>query len=435
MKEVPPHPDPADGDGVPPLWIFEDRHGRFGPLTDLRPAFALLAGGRTLRDRVQERLGRPASTLFVPAALAAVVSEREAGGAAVNPDAAAASSAVGGGDRTVLLVNGRWDGLDGPLAARLLALRPGEAVVDGAGVVVGVAGPAAALAAWAAGGAGGLPPGGAGAGGPAGGVLIDRPWGLLDRLTLGLAVDADAWAAGHAAGPLAFEHADGGEGVHLHPGARVHPTAVLDGSSGPVVVEAGADVQPFVFVQGPAWIGRGSVLAAHAQVRGPAAIGPGCKVGGEVKHLIFGSHSNKAHGGYLGDAVVGSWCNLGAGTTASNLKNTYGSVRVKLAADAEREDAGRSNQGPVVGDFVKTAIGTRLPTGCVVGTGACLAGSAIATSFVPRMTFTTDAGVAAAREDDFLRSVDRQLARRGRALGPALRARLRELLGGSEAAA
>ena len=314
--------------------------------------------------------------------------------------------------------------------ARLLALVPGEAVLDPAGVAVAAVGSAGELGGWFGCGAAGLPPGCAAAGGPAGDVLVDRPWGLLDRLALGLAVDADAWAKTHDAA----QDATGGEGVHLHPDARVHRTAVLDGSSGPIVVEAGADVQPFVFVQGPAWIGRGSVLAAHAQVRGPAAIGPGCKVGGEVKQLILGADSNKAHGGYLGDAVVGSWCNLGAGTTASNLKNTYGSVRVKLAAEANREDTGRTHQGPVLGDFVKTAIGTRLPTGCVVGTGACLAASAIAPAFVPPMAFTTDAGVAAAREDDFLRSVDRQLARRDRAPGPALRARLRELLGGSEAA-
>ena len=213
----------------------------------------------------------------------------------------------------MLLVNGRWDGLDGRLAERLLTLAAGEAVVDEAGVVVAAVGPAAALAGWAVGG-GGLPTGCQAAGDPASGVLVDRPWGLLDRLNLGLAVDADAWVAEAEAEHAIDEDenaAEGAaEGVHLHPDARVHPTAVLDGSSGPIVVEAGADVQPLVFVQGPAWIGRGSVLAAHAQVRGPAAIGAGCKVGGEVKHLIVGANSNKAHGGYLGDAVVGSWCNL-----------------------------------------------------------------------------------------------------------------------------
>ena len=109
----------------------------------------------------------------------------------------------------------------------------------------------------------------------------------------------------------------------------------------------------------------------------------------------------------------------GAGTTASNLKNTYGHVRVKLSADADREDTGRTSQGPVIGDFVKTAIGTRLPTGCVVGTGACLAASAISPSFVPPMTFTTNAGVAAMRAEAFLRSGERQLGRRDRGLGRA----------------
>ena len=87
MTEVPPHPDPADGGGVLPLWIHDDGRGRFGPLTDLAPAFDLPAGGRTLRERAEGRLGRAASALLVPPHLSALAAEREAGGAAVNPPA------------------------------------------------------------------------------------------------------------------------------------------------------------------------------------------------------------------------------------------------------------------------------------------------------------------------------------------------------------
>ena len=364
--------------------FFDDGGGRFGPLTDLRPAGELPAGGRTLRGRARGRLG------------------------AVDPAA-----------RGLLWVNDRWDGLDAGVAGRLRGLGAGRAVVDGGGAVVGARVAGEAAEAWAAAGFSGLPAGVEAEGEPAAGVLIDRPWGLLTRLAAGLAVDAEALEAGVA---------DRGDGVRVHPDARVHPSAALDAAAGPIVVEAGAEVGPFVSVLGPAWLHPGAVLAPHTQVRGPASIGARAKVGGEVKGLILGPDTNKAHGGYLGDAVVGCWCNLGAGTTASNLKNTYGPVRVKLSADADREDTGRTFQGPVIGDFVKTAIGTRLPTGCVIGTGACLAGSAIAPSFVPPMTFTTDAGVAAMEEGAFLRTVGRQMARRGEAPTPELVERLRALL-------
>ncbi|BAM05362.1 putative sugar nucleotidyl transferase [Phycisphaera mikurensis] len=418
------HPVDAAPDDAPirPLWLFDDGLGRFGPLTDLRPAFELPAGGRTLRRRQEGRLGRRAAAVWVPGGLAALQAEREAGaggGAAVNPEAPP--------EGAVLAVNGRWDGLDAAVARRLAGLGVGEALVDADGAVLGVVAAAAAAAAWAASGFAGVPEGCRAAGRLGEAAAVRRPWDLLDRLALGLAVDADAWLPG---GPDEDDPARG-EGVHAHPEASIHPSAVIDGGAGPVVIEAGAAVQALAVIIGPVWIGRGVVVAPHTQLRGPVALGLGGKVGGEVKAAIVGAHSNKAHGGYLGDAVVGAWCNFGAGTTASNLKNTYGPVRVKLAADADREDTGRSSQGPIVGDFVKTAIGTRLPTGCCVGTGACLAGSAIAPSFVPPMTFTTDAGPAAMREEAFLTAVGRQLARRDRTPGPALAARLRALLRGS----
>ena len=416
MRPDPPQQEPAGDER--PLWLLDDGAGRFGPLTDLCPVFALAAGGRTLRERIEARLERVASVLWVPEALAALVVEDLLAAARpplVNPG--------GVEEGEVLAVSGRWDGLDAPLASRLASLRAGRAVVEPGGGVVGVAGRASAVAAWIRHGCRGLPAGVVaeedGPKDPPEGVLVARPWDLLDRLARAIAADAEGWAAGGSA-------ASGG--VHADPSATLHPTAVLDASAGPVVVEAGARVHAFAWVQGPAWIGPDAVIAPHAQVRGPAAIGAGCKVGGEVKHLIVAADSNKAHGGYLGDALVGPWCNLGAGTTASNLKNTYGSVRVKLAADAEREDSGRTFQGPLIGAFVKTAIGTRLPTGCCVGTGACLAGSAMAPAFVPPMTFTTDAGVAAMEEAGFLRSLERQMARRGQTPGPALVERLRTLM-------
>src|SRR5690606_29763654 len=108
---------------------------------------------------------------------------------------------------------------------------------------------------------------------------------------------------------------------------------------------------------------------------------PTCRIGGEVSHSIFQSFSNKTHGGYLGHALVGEWVNLGAATNASNLKNTYGSVRMQLAARGPREDTGLLQLGPILGDYVRTAIGTRIPTGAVIGTGCMISLSGFAPTF------------------------------------------------------
>lgn len=411
-------PSASSGEPLLPLRLFDDRRGRFGPLTDLRPVFELLVGGHRLRRRIEARLGRVAGAPSLGPELRGLWPQTEA---------EALARPAPPGDTPELLVNGRWDGIDSEVAARLGSLKDGEALLTEAGEVLGAVAGAAEAAAWEAGGHRGLPAGCHAVAGlapestpapgpaPAAHPLLARPWDLLDRLGPGIEGDA-----GRLRGP------------RIHASARVHPTACLDEAAGPVVVEAGAQVQAFALVEGPAWIGPDAVVSARAHLRGPVSLGPSCKVGGEVKGAIFGACSNKAHDGYLGDAVVGSWCNLGAGTTASNLKNTYGPVRVRLRAGAEREDTGRTFQGPILGDFVKTAIGTRLPTGCVVGTGACLAGSAMAPAFVPPMTFTTDAGSRAMEAEPFLVAVGRQMARRGQTPSEALGARLRAMIAEAE---
>src|SRR5699024_3671599 len=123
------------------------------------------------------------------------------------------------------------------------------------------------------------------------------------------------------------------------------------------------------------------VIQPHALIRRYAAIGPFCKVAGEVSFSILQGYVNKGHSGFLGHAVIGAWCNFGAGTTASNLKNTYGHVRLQLAGDAAPIDTARMFHGPVMGDFVRTAIVTRLSTGTVLGTGCMIATSGFAPRF------------------------------------------------------
>ena len=148
---------------------------------------------------------------------------------------------------------------------------------------------------------------------------------------------------------------------------------------------------------------------------GNTSIGEHCLVARqEISHSIIQGYSNKAHTGYLGNSLVGQWVNLGADTNVSNLKNTYGPVRVQLSADTPPENTGQSKQGPIIGDFVRTAIGSRLPTGSCYSTGTMLALSGVAPKFTPRFSFLTDDGPPDEKYDidKFLAAARTVMARR-----------------------
>lgn len=154
--------------------------------------------------------------------------------------------------------------------------------------------------------------------------------------------------------------------VHVEGGAHVEPYVVLDATAGPILLRKGATVQSFTRLVGPAYVGEGSTVVGDRIAC--VSIGETCKVHGEVSTTIVTGHSNKGHDGFVGHSVLGRWVNLGAGTITSNLKNTYGTVAL-WTPDGVR-DSGLQLLGTMFGDHVKTGIGLRLTTGCVLGAGA-----------------------------------------------------------------
>jgi UDP-N-acetylglucosamine diphosphorylase/glucosamine-1-phosphate N-acetyltransferase len=155
------------------------------------------------------------------------------------------------------------------------------------------------------------------------------------------------------------------ERVHLAPGATVRPGAVVSGADGPVFIGEGATIMENAVVRGPAYVGPKCEIKPQAHVEA-SALGYYCKVGGEVEGTVFHSLSNKAHGGFVGDSYLGRWCNLGAGTITSNLKNDYGEVSVWNGATGEIEGSGRQFAGLLMGDHAKCGIGMQFNTGTVV---------------------------------------------------------------------
>jgi UDP-N-acetylglucosamine diphosphorylase/glucosamine-1-phosphate N-acetyltransferase len=161
--------------------------------------------------------------------------------------------------------------------------------------------------------------------------------------------------------------------VYIAPGAVAHPMVVIDAEHGPVYIDNDADIHPFTRIEGPCYIGKKAILLG-AKCREGNSIGPMCRVGGEVEESIIHGHSNKYHDGFLGHAYVGEWVNLGAFTTNSDLKNDYSNVSVMLDG-LHAIDTGSVKVGSLIGDHVKTSIGTLFNTGSYVGPMALIMGT------------------------------------------------------------
>jgi UDP-N-acetylglucosamine diphosphorylase/glucosamine-1-phosphate N-acetyltransferase len=155
-------------------------------------------------------------------------------------------------------------------------------------------------------------------------------------------------------------------------GATIEPGVVFDVRGGTIVIDRGAEVRHGTRIEGPCYVGAGTRVVGGF-VRN-SVFGPRCVVRGEIASSSFIAYANKSHDGFVGNSVIGQWVNLGAGTTTSNLKNTYGPVRLDLPG--ARIETHRQNVGSLIGDHAKTAIGTMLATGTVVGAGANLFGEA-----------------------------------------------------------
>ena len=163
--------------------------------------------------------------------------------------------------------------------------------------------------------------------------------------------------------------------IFIEEGASVE-FATLNSTTGPMYIGKDAQIWETAAVRGPFALGENALLKMGAKVYGATSIGPNCAAGGEIKNVIMTGHSNKAHDGYLGDSVIGEWCNLGAGTSNSNVKNTGGEVKLWNHYTQSFQPAGMKC-GVIMGDYSRVAINSCINTGSVIGISANVFGAGL----------------------------------------------------------
>jgi UDP-N-acetylglucosamine diphosphorylase/glucosamine-1-phosphate N-acetyltransferase len=380
------------------LVLFEDDgYVNLLPLVFWRTVFELRVGRKIMLDHIAQVLGLPVAGVWTREWIARVAAHR---------CGSPANKALQGVD---VLVNGRWVP-DGPLR---FPSPPHVGLIDGTPVYIvcdsrlaervkpeqmldpvlvhetinGISSSAAT------------------------GRLIRYPWEIVRDLRVALQRE---WQDGDAAMESRLDpRVSLAEPARIHIGEKVdvHPTAVIDAAGGPIYISHDVKIGPYAVIEGPAYLGPGTKINPHSWLHGGNAIGPLCKVGGEIDACVIDGFSNKQHQGFLGHSYVGSWVNLGAGACNSDLKNTYGSVRVPI--NGTEVDSGEMFVGAVIADHAKIGINAALPTGAVIGFASTVATGRVVPKYVPSFGWVTDERTARGDPARLLDVAARVMARRG----------------------
>ena len=428
--------EPRAGKPVPPprytphmlsVTLFDDGLGLLSPLTDLRANFEIRTGALTMLERLNlcaRLFDLPApDALIVPQPLAALTRERHTlrvndlralpdtlllinGACPLTTPAYAEGLELGAAlidtaTNCIILAHIRRDQIDQVLTHDLKGLRIAKSELDN---------------------------------------LLSRPWHIRKLRDESLRLDLH-WLMSAALGLPPKDLSQFQFRTHAAKSARVHPSTIFDTEQGHIYIDEHAVIRPGAILVGPVYIGPHSTVLEHSLIKSNTAIGPHCKVAGEISGTIFQGYANKSHEGHLGDSWIGEWANLGAGTTNSNLLNTYGDIvcrplvlnlgtttpRVVSEPTAIPPNASRSvavpNAGPnertgqqflgaTIGDHVKTAICTRIMTGAIVGTGTMFAASAPLRGTIPPLSWITDSGTKPFAMDKFIEIAKTVMSRR-----------------------
>ncbi len=218
-------------------------------------------------------------------------------------------------------------------------------------------------------------------------LFVEQIWELFQKNDAAIRLDYQLLTLGRTSLPISPTNQSMNQAnIFIEPGARVE-CAILNAETGPIYIGKNAEIMEGSLIRGPFSLNEDAVVKMGAKIYGATTIGPHCKVGGELSNCIFQAYSNKGHDGFLGNSVVGEWCNFGADTNSSNLKNNYSSVKIYSYKTKNLEATTVQFCGVLMGDHSKTGINTMLNTASVIGVSSNIFGSGFPAKFVPSFTW------------------------------------------------
>lgn len=231
-------------------------------------------------------------------------------------------------------------------------------------------------------------------------LMINKPWEIFSKNGQAIKADFELLTKGRKSQVLSKTNQSiAPENIFVEEGAKIE-CAILNASEGPIYIAKDAEIMEGSVIRGPFALCESATLKLSTKIYGPTTIGPHCKVGGEVNNSVIFGFSNKAHDGFLGNAVIGEWCNLGADTNNSNLKNNYGEVKLWNYNKERFVGTGLQFCGLIMGDHSKCSINTMFNTGTVVGVNANIFGSGFPRNFIPSFSWGGAAGFTTYKFND-----------------------------------
>ena len=244
-------------------------------------------------------------------------------------------------------------------------------------------------------------------------TLIDQPWKIFQYNAAQIKSDFALITKGRTSAGIRDKHTIvyDAENIFVEEGVDIK-AAVLNAESGPIYLGKNSVVQEGALIKGSFALCEGATVNMGAKMRGDSTIGPHCKVGGEISNSVLFGFSNKGHDGFLGNSVLGEWCNLGADTNTSNLKNNYDQVKLWSYGKRGFVNTGQQFCGLMMGDHSKCGINTMFNTGTVVGVSANVFGDGYPRNFIPSFSWGGTAGFIPYQLNKVFETAERVMSRR-----------------------
>lgn len=243
-------------------------------------------------------------------------------------------------------------------------------------------------------------------------IFISKVWEIFTRNGEWIEEDFRVLTAGRTSAPISNSNRLLGDNIFFEEGAKAE-MSIINSLTGPVYLAANAEIMEGSMVRGALAMGEHATLKMGAKIYGPTTLGPQAKVGGEVSNSVILGYSNKGHDGFLGNSVLGEWCNLGADTNNSNLKNNYGLVKIWNMARGKMEDTGLTFCGLMMGDHSKAGINTMFNTGTVTGVCANIFDGGFPPKFIPSFSWGGKENSPAYEVEKAIETAKAMYARRG----------------------